>query len=97
MAAMDRRLSAWLLVVVFLVCSCAAPALCSARPLAATASDDGDARGEAWEDGAVMTAGGGQSGEVWSRRSLGFRSPGSPPAPLWNNPTTMPVPPPPWV
>ncbi|CAL5037146.1 unnamed protein product [Urochloa decumbens] len=100
MAAMNRRLSAWLLlVVVFLVCSCAAPALCSARPLAASASDDGDdARREAWvADGAVMAAAGGHSGEVWSRRSLGFRSPGSPPAPLWNNPTTMPVPPPPWV
>ncbi|CAL5046386.1 unnamed protein product [Urochloa decumbens] len=98
MTAMDRKLFAWLLVVVvFLVCSCAAPALCS-RPLAAVASDRDDAKGEAWvAAGAVIAAAGGQSGEVWSRRSLGFRSPGSPPAPLWNNPTTMPVPPPPWV
>ncbi|CAN6202317.1 unnamed protein product [Urochloa humidicola] len=99
MVAMNRsKLLAWLLVVVFLVCSCAAPALCS-RPLAAVASDREDAKGEAWDDaeGAVIAAAGGQRGEIWSRRSLGFRSPWSPPAPLWNNPTTMPVPPPPWV
>nr|TKW19899.1 hypothetical protein SEVIR_4G049801v2 [Setaria viridis] len=92
---MDRKLFAWLLVVVFLVCSSAAPAVCSSRPLAAS---DGDARGDqAW---VAAGSGGASRGrrEVWSRRrSLGFRSPWSPPAPLWNRPTTMPVPPPPWV
>ncbi|CAN6190484.1 unnamed protein product [Urochloa humidicola] len=100
MAAMNRKLFAWLLFVVFLVCSCAAPALCS-RPLdAAAIASDGDAKGEAWiaeGAGAITAAAGGQRGEGWSRRSLGLRSPWSPPAPLWNNPTTMPVPPPPWV
>ncbi|CAN6164869.1 unnamed protein product [Urochloa humidicola] len=104
MAAMDRKLFAWL-VFVFLVCSCAAPALCS-RPLAAIIARDLEAKGEAWvAAGANAAAAGSDSGaeasgghrEVWSRRSLGLRSPWSPPAPLWNNPTTMPVPPPPWV
>ncbi|RLM54878.1 hypothetical protein C2845_PM10G04450 [Panicum miliaceum] len=100
MAAMDRsRLLAWLLVVVFLVCSRAAPAVCSSRPLAAS---DGDARDDdqAWVAAGSGGGGGGASGggrEAWNRRSLGFRSPSSPPAPLWNRPTTMPVPPPPWT
>ncbi|XP_062227520.1 uncharacterized protein LOC133925783 [Phragmites australis] len=96
-AVMYRRLFAWLLVLVVLVlvCSCAAT-VCSSRTLDA----GGDAR-KLWTagGGGVATAGRGSrvGRKVWNRRSLGDRSSWLPPSPLSNRATAMPAPPPPWV
>ncbi|KAG2604582.1 hypothetical protein PVAP13_4NG099980 [Panicum virgatum] len=81
MAAMDRRKLLVWLLVVVFL-------LCScAAPAVCSSRPPGSGSGGA--------SGGGR--EAWNRRLLGFRSPWSPPAPLWNTPTTMTVPPPPWT